>query len=668
MTCWAAGSALGALLALAIAKLVAWWVALSSGTSGGTLAPLLLVSGAFGSIVGTLFGHLFPAAHISPGAFALVAMAAAFGASIRATFTAIVFLFELTRDYQIILPLMLASVLAELIASALSRDSLMTEKLTRRGLRVLGDYEADVLQTTLVAEVMTRSVDVLRDVASVADARRLLERSAHDGLPVVDTAGHCVGIVTRHDLLSVNRDPGEQVMELASQDVITVAPDDSVLQALQRVLEDDVTHLPVVDGERLVGICTRSDILRARLRQFQHEHLQPGWPPLRTVVNWPHWLGRRLRRRVTGGGLIETSDAAPRPTPTKPGQTGVEGDPATEPRSGAEPSAPEPRSGAEPSAPDAQLPTQSPSAADRTSAGGHEATPERSRKEDPAMREYLVVVNETFGSEALRRVVEDRLRCGPCRFHVVVPAPGPTTLFGSALAAYEGNEPGGDESLAAAGNGLDRELAALRAVGADADGEVADHDPLDAIGHALEHRHAEEIILSTLPAGLSRWVHLDLPHRIEHRFNLPVTTVESCDGAAAPPVPNGDAPAAAGPPSARVDLAGQSTFDDGLDGVLDRLQSDVQELRRAIARLHQHTNGDVHEAERAAVHAQLVASEGTLDRLDDHWRRWRQSPRSSTEAPPTDAEDRLAQLRLHIDQARTDLAHARHEDERHFWD
>jgi CIC family chloride channel protein len=153
--------AVGAIAVLAGAKLVAWWIALGSGTSGGTLAPLLLIGGSFGSLVGSLALALAPGLGISPGAFAVVAMAATFGASTRATFTSIVFLFELTRDYQVIVPLMLAAVVADLVAAALMHETLMTEKLARRGLRVSTEYEVDVLRTTLVRDVMSRQVETI---------------------------------------------------------------------------------------------------------------------------------------------------------------------------------------------------------------------------------------------------------------------------------------------------------------------------------------------------------------------------------------------------------------------------------------------------------------------------------------------------------------------------
>src|SRR4051812_12747545 len=118
--------ALGTLAVLATVKLVAWWLALGSGTSGGPLAPLLLISAGFGSLFGAAANNLFPGLGVSQGAFALVAMAAVFGAATRASFASIIFVFELTGDYKAILPLMVATVLADLVAEALLEESLMT--------------------------------------------------------------------------------------------------------------------------------------------------------------------------------------------------------------------------------------------------------------------------------------------------------------------------------------------------------------------------------------------------------------------------------------------------------------------------------------------------------------------------------------------------------------
>ena len=124
--------AIATLATLAVAKLVIWWIALGSGTSGGTLAPILLISSCSGALAGEVLARAFPGLGVSPTAFALVAMAATFGATARAPFAAILFLFELTRAYNAILPLMLATVLADLVARTLLPHSIMTEKLARR--------------------------------------------------------------------------------------------------------------------------------------------------------------------------------------------------------------------------------------------------------------------------------------------------------------------------------------------------------------------------------------------------------------------------------------------------------------------------------------------------------------------------------------------------------
>jgi chloride channel protein, CIC family len=275
----AAKFTVGALALLLLAKLVMWWIALGSGTSGGTLAPLLLIGGSFGGLVGAGLDAAFPGLGLSPGAVALVAMAATFGAATGATFTAIVFAFELTRDYEAVLPLMLAAVLADIVFNSLSQHSLMTEKLARRGVVVPRRYAPDVLQLHSAREAMSPDVDTLPEDATMADARRLLEAGGHSAYPLLDDAGDCTGIVTRTDLLVRDLPDGAPVKEIASSDVVTVAPDDSLLTVLERITEEGVDHLPVIEHDRLVGICTRTDLLRARSRYLEHERPQSGWRP-----------------------------------------------------------------------------------------------------------------------------------------------------------------------------------------------------------------------------------------------------------------------------------------------------------------------------------------------------------------------------------------------------
>lgn len=150
------------LIIVMIAKAVARVISLGSGTSGGLLAPMFMSSAALGGAFAIGTNHLFLGSNLSPGAFALVAMGAVFGAASRATFSFIIFAFEITRDYNSVLPLMLVSVIADGIAMILMPSaSIMTEKLARRGLRTHQDYEADVLHQVVVAETMDRDVPTL---------------------------------------------------------------------------------------------------------------------------------------------------------------------------------------------------------------------------------------------------------------------------------------------------------------------------------------------------------------------------------------------------------------------------------------------------------------------------------------------------------------------------
>src|SRR5579885_2571053 len=186
------------LLILMVAKALALVLSLGSGTSGGLLAPMFLSSAAMGGAFALLVDRLMPGAHLHPGAFALCAMGAVFGAAARATFTFIVFAFEITRDYNAVLPLMLVGVLADAVAIRLLPHSIMTLKLARRGLEPTLDYQADLLRNVRVREVMTKDVPAVPATWSLRElAERLNSDSAlaeHRALPVVDAAGRLLGV------------------------------------------------------------------------------------------------------------------------------------------------------------------------------------------------------------------------------------------------------------------------------------------------------------------------------------------------------------------------------------------------------------------------------------------------------------------------------------------
>jgi H+/Cl- antiporter ClcA len=270
--------ALPMIAVIVVAKLLAWWLALGSGTSGGTLAPVLLISGGFGSLVGALFAHLMPGAELAPAAFALVAMAATFGASTGATFAAIVFVFELTQDYDVILPLMVATVVADFIAGAALRDRLMTEKLQRRGLRVHRDYEPDIYRSTLVCQIMTTSVATLHAGSTVGEAETRLRESHHSALPLVDHDGRCRAMVTADSVLDCETGHDTPIEDVVAAEFVFAKPDDTALTALHLLVDEVVVHLPILDDDaRCVGMVTHMDLLRARAATSEHEQSEPGW-------------------------------------------------------------------------------------------------------------------------------------------------------------------------------------------------------------------------------------------------------------------------------------------------------------------------------------------------------------------------------------------------------
>ena len=198
--------ALNLLLGIMVFKALALLISLGSGTSGGLLAPMFMSSAAMGAAFAVGMNHLIPGAHLPAGAFALVAMGAVFGAAANATFTFIIFAFEITRDYNAVLPLMLVCVVASGIARQFMRASIMTEKLARRGLRVDQEYETDVFQQVTVGEIMDKQPPTVSSDMKVAElADRIVQNksSAHrrQAALVLDNTNRLVGIITRGDVL-----------------------------------------------------------------------------------------------------------------------------------------------------------------------------------------------------------------------------------------------------------------------------------------------------------------------------------------------------------------------------------------------------------------------------------------------------------------------------------
>ncbi|MBZ5567383.1 MAG: chloride channel protein [Acidobacteriia bacterium] len=287
--------ALKLLLLVMVFKALALVISLGSGTSGGLLAPMFMSSAAMGGAfaMGLNYGL---GTHLAPGAFALVAMGAVFGAASRATFTFIIFAFEITRDYNAVLPLMLVCVIADGIAMFFTSTSIMTEKLARRGLHIHQDYEPDVLQQVQVSETMSSDVSTIPGTTTVGDlAQRLASHDPHlvnhAAWPLVDGTARLTGIVTRGDIMrALEQDPAGAmtVREAGSKSLIVTYPDELLSSAAEKMLHHNVGRLPVVsrkDSTQIIGYLGRSGIMAARLKRLQEEY-----------VREPGWIGRLSRR------------------------------------------------------------------------------------------------------------------------------------------------------------------------------------------------------------------------------------------------------------------------------------------------------------------------------------------------------------------------------------
>jgi len=278
------------LLVVMIAKAAALVISLGSGTSGGLLAPMFMSSAAMGGVFALGMDRIFPSANLSAGAFALVAMGAVFGAASRATFAFIIFAFEITRDYNSVLPLMLVSVIADGVAMLLMpKASIMTEKLARRGLHIHQDYEADVMHQVRVSETMDRDVPSLPPDMTVGElAERIARRDPivckHQGMFILDPGNKVMGVITRGDIVrALDQDPSGamKVVDAGTRKVVVTYPYESLHEASAKMLRNAIGRLPVVDSGasgRVIGYLGRPGIMAARLRRLDEEHVrEPGW-------------------------------------------------------------------------------------------------------------------------------------------------------------------------------------------------------------------------------------------------------------------------------------------------------------------------------------------------------------------------------------------------------
>ena len=270
-----------AVLIFCALKFASWSVSLGTGTSGGTLAPIFTIGGGLGSALGAAAAWAIPSAGIDVRMAALVGMAALFAGASRALLASVVFAFETTRQPMGLLPLLGGCTAAYLVSAMMMRNSIMTEKIARRGARVVTDYVADFLDQVLVSDVAAAPVVVLHADDTLEQVRVWMaahtEGSAHQGFPVVDDEDRLVGVITRRDLTLDDDLTTTTVRSVVKRPVAVVFDDSSLRDAADHMARENVGRLPVVardDPARVIGILTRSDVIAAHSRRLDSERLR----------------------------------------------------------------------------------------------------------------------------------------------------------------------------------------------------------------------------------------------------------------------------------------------------------------------------------------------------------------------------------------------------------
>ena len=268
-----------ALLGILIGKSLVWSFSLGSGTSGGVLAPLLMMGGALGAAA----ARFIPLG--DSGLWALIGMAAMMGGTMRSPLTSMIFALELTQDLNLLPGLLVGCVAAHGVTVLLLRRSILTEKVARRGYHIMREYSVDPLTMVRVGEVMDKNAVTIPKTMRVMElsdriAKHDPEVTRHEGLLIVDENKHLVGIITRGDVLRALEEGshnGTTVLDAGSHEVVVAFPDEVLHEATMKMLRNNIGRLPVVrrrDPRSVVGYLGRSHLMEAHLRQLEDEHIR----------------------------------------------------------------------------------------------------------------------------------------------------------------------------------------------------------------------------------------------------------------------------------------------------------------------------------------------------------------------------------------------------------
>jgi len=256
------------LLILFFLKILAFSFILGSGGSGGVIAPSLFTGAMLGGAFGTVANLFFPGTIAESGAYAMVGMGAVFAGTARAPLTAILILFEMTRDYSLVLPLMFSCVLSNVMSNALHSESIFTEGLRRKGFKIRKGREIDIMESMFVKDAMVQHVQTVSEDKNVGTLIALMQASRHAGFPVLDSKGKLSGIVTLSDLRSKVKygEVDKKIGDISTRNVEVAYPDETLETVLKRLGSKQIGRIPVVDREdrtKLLGLITRSDVVNS---------------------------------------------------------------------------------------------------------------------------------------------------------------------------------------------------------------------------------------------------------------------------------------------------------------------------------------------------------------------------------------------------------------------
>ncbi|MBW1768813.1 MAG: chloride channel protein, partial [Deltaproteobacteria bacterium] len=277
------GLSLWLLFVLALCKILATSITIGSGGSGGIFAPSLFIGAMVGGFFGTVAHQIFPEATASPGAYSIVGMGAVVSGTTHGPLSAILILFEMTGDYKIILPLMIACIISSMASSQLLEESIYTLKLARRGVNIRDGKEINVLKSIRVKDVMNSEVETIPENLSLGRLAEKISKSKYNSFPVVVGDDNLTGILSFFDCRDVIFDKNLKNLvvakDLATPEVVTVSLDDNLYNALEKITLKDFSILPVVSPDnpsQLLGVLTRRDIIGAYSKAVIKKSIFPG--------------------------------------------------------------------------------------------------------------------------------------------------------------------------------------------------------------------------------------------------------------------------------------------------------------------------------------------------------------------------------------------------------